>query len=729
MIHFDPDQKIFRLISDRSVSMMAVHPAGGLGFLYWGKTPAPEVEQGFTQEWEEKTRDITPNTDLNMVRRDFADFGHNDLRTPAYLVELKDGSRITEFHYLSHEILPGKPDFPGLPSSQVLSEDQVQTLRLTLIDQPTGLEIDLFYTLYPHRDMLVRRSRIRNKGTQAVKVLKFATLGLDLPPEDYHLVSFGGAWARERMFQERPLLQGTVRLESRRGISSHEMNPFAMVTKGRASEDQGEVFGFALAYSGNWLLEAEVHQTGWLRLNMGLSDFGFQWFLAPGETFTAPECLMAYSPSGFDAISQTYHSFVRDRVCRGKWAQKPRPILINNWEATYFDFKHEDILRIAKTAAQTGVEMMVLDDGWFGKRDKDDSSLGDWFVDLRKLPKGLPALSKEIHDLGLKFGLWFEPEMISPRSRLYEKHPDWCLHVNDRERKTARNQLVLDMTRPEVRDYLFDTIGRVLEETQVDYVKWDMNRSLTEVGSPSLPPERQGEVTHRYCLGVYELMERLNKRFPNVLFEGCAGGGGRFDLGILSYQPQIWSSDNMDGWDRLLIQYGTSFCYPALTQGSHIGSSPNQITRRESPLKWRALLAMSANLGVEADISKWSEGDRKELAGYISLYKEIRPLVQFGDFHRLEAPYDFARTAWMFTSRDQKEALLFIFQSTPPQGPGVKPVCLRGLDPALLYQIKGEGAAFTGEHLMSDGWLPKEFQTGRVPTLFHAALYRLQAGN
>jgi alpha-galactosidase len=737
VIRFQPESKTFRLDSRDSTLLLAVNPLGGLGHLYWGSSLAEGEERKLLEEWRDLTRDTGPNANLDLMRREFADFGHNDLRCPAFILEQPDGSRITEFKYISHEITHGKPSFPGLPSTACEAVDKAETLKVTLRDKPTALELDLFYTLYPQANVLVRRTRLRNQGAQSVQLLKFASLGLDLPAiasatggkpaAEYHLVSFGGAWARERMFQERPLLQGTVRLESRRGISSHDMNPFVMVRKGAVDEERGEVYGLALSYSGNWLLEAEVNHLGWLRLNMGLNDFGFNWRLEPGGDFTAPECVTAYSPKGYGELSLTFHRFIRDRVLRGPWDKKERPILINNWEATYFNFTHEDIVRIGRSAAEAGIEMLVLDDGWFGHRDKDDSSLGDWTADPRKLPQGIGGLAREIHGLGLKFGLWIEPEMVSPKSQLYEKHPDWCLHAGNRERKTSRWQLVLDMTRNEVRDYLFETIGQALEEGQVDYVKWDMNRSLAEAESPSLSPHRQGEAAHRYCLGVYELMERFTRRFPETLFEGCAGGGGRFDLGILSYQPQIWSSDNMDGLDRLLIQYGTSFCYPAITQGSHIGASPNQITKRESPLKWRALLAMSANLGVEADISKWSVEERGELAAYVALYKEIRPLVQFGDFHRLEAPYDSPRAAWMFTRRDQKKALLFVFQISPPAGSEVKPIRLRGLAVDFKYEIKGEDATLTGGQLMSEGWLPRGFHNGSISNPFHCSLYRLIA--
>jgi alpha-galactosidase len=373
-----------------------------------------------------------------------------------------------------------------------------------------------------------------------------------------------------------------------------------------------------------------------------------------------------------------------------------------------------------------GVELMVLDDGWFGERDKDDSSLGDWFEDKKKLPRGVKGLAEDVRGLGMKFGLWIEPEMVSPRSKLYEQHPDWCLHVPGRDRLTFRTQLVLDMSRKEVRDYLFGTIGKVLDEAKVDYVKWDMNRALTEVGNEILPPGRQTELYHRYMFGVYELMDRFNKRFPHILFEGCAGGGARFDMGILSYHPQIWTSDNSDGLDRLFIQYGTSFCYPPVTQGAHIAASPNHITKRETPLKWRALMAMSGNFGLELDVTKWTAKEKKEVAGHIAQYKEIRPLVQFGDFYRLESPYDSDRASWMFVSEAQTEALLFVFQVKPfKKGVKPKPIKLRGLNPSKKYALQQDKLKFTGKKLMKAGWLPKAFKNPKDSYVCGTYLFKI----
>jgi len=723
MITFDHGKKTFHLQCGDFSYLFGVAATGDLQQLHWGAALSDKDLQKVLAAWEKVPVEDDHHISLEKHRREYPDFGHNDLRAPAFHLQHADGSRVSEFKFISHEIVPGKPAFGPGPSAEGRKEEDVETLKVTLRDALKGLVLELYYTLHPKEGVLVRRAGLRNEGKDPMDILKLSSASLDLPTGEHGLVSFTGRWAMERQMRTRPLYQGTVRLESRRGISSHETNPFAVVTLGSVTEEKGEAFGLALATSGNWLMEFQGHSDGSVRVNAGLNDFDFQWCLAPGETFLSPECVMVHSSSGFSDMSLRYHRFIRSNVLKGAWKTKERPILINNWEATYFKFKHEDILRIAKTAASLGVELMVLDDGWFGKRDDDTTSLGDWTVDSAKLPKGLGGLADEVRALRLKFGLWIEPEMVSPKSQLYERHPDWCLHVPGRTRKGARSQLVLDMGRPEVRDHLFEVLSAALEEAMVDYVKWDMNRSLSEVGNEALPPGQQREIYHRYLMGVYELMDRLNKRFPEVLFEGCSGGGARFDLGVLNYHPQIWTSDNTDGLDRLFIQYATSFCYPPLVMGAHISTVPNHQTKRVIPLKWRALVAMSGNFGLELDVSKMPEKELKELAGHIALYKDIRPLVQFGDFYRLESPYASERTSWMFVNEKRTEALLFVFQVKPfKKGTKVPTIHLRGLDPSKKYRI--EGAELAGKKLMKEGWLPKDFKTVKKP--YTCGLYRLR---
>ena len=726
MIEFNPDLNYFLLQSDSFYYLLGISPVGDIHHLYWGKPLSPRSLINQLKNWNKFSIEDSHHGSREFQNREFPDFGHNDLRTPAYHLEQKDGSRISEFKYLDHEITTGKPDFGPGPSSLVEMNDEAQTLRIRLLDKLKNHLIELYYTLYPHRDILVRRSILHNKGTIPVYILKFMSAALDFIPNSYHLISFPGRWAKERQMKESELVSGITRLESRRGISSHEQNPFAMVTRGLAEEEKGEVYGISLAYSGNWLIEAEVLRNNGLRLTAGLNSFDFRWMLKSGESFTTPECVLSYSSAGFTPLSLNYHRFVRERVTRGFWHIKARPTLINNWEATYFNFNHNRILQIAKAGKKAGLELMVLDDGWFGNRNDDTRSLGDWIVNKKKLPLGLKGLSDAIHALNMKFGIWIEPEMISLRSKLYKKHPDWCLHVNGRDRRMARSQLVLDMSRPEIRSYLFEILEKIIEEGNIDYVKWDMNRSLSEVGNEILPHHRQGEIAHRYMMGVYELMDRFNRRFPEILFEGCAGGGGRYDLGLLSYHPQIWTVDNTDGLDRLSIQYSTSYCYPPVTMGSHISSIPNHITKRSVPLKWRALVAMSGNLGVEADIVHWTANERKELADYIQTYKQYRQLIQFGDFYRLESPYSGPRTSWIFVDESKSNALLFIFQEKP-MGKQEKttPIRIRGVSDRKTYGIPGTRLRITGKTLIQPGWIPTDFL--KVSRPYQCGMYHLKS--
>ncbi|HVZ80251.1 MAG TPA: alpha-galactosidase [bacterium] len=724
MIRHDPRSRTFQLEGQGFSYLLGVSPRKDLHHLHWGVPLSPKAKRALLSDWEKRALEDEHHISREFQRREFPDFGHNDLRTPAFLLEHTDGTRVSEFLYDSFKVLPGKPDFGPGPASRSKTGDQAQTLKIVLVDQLQKLELDLYYTFYPSYGLLVRRTILRNQGRKPVDILKLASASLDLPPGPWNLVRFPGKWAGERQMKDGPLQEGTVRLESRRGISSHEMNPFAMVTRGETSEEKGEVFALAPVTSGNWLIEAELFRDRSLRMTVGLNDFGFKWRLEPGKAFVTPESLLAYSGDGFSNLSLRLHRFVKDRVLGGHWQKRPRPMLINNWEATYFKFDQEKLLKIAKAGKDAGLELFVLDDGWFGKRNDDTTSLGDWTVDRRKLPEGLGGLSERIHGMGLKFGLWIEPEMVSPKSLLYKKHPDWCLHAPGRVRRGSRSQLVLDMGRPEVRDHLFKVLTAALEEAKVDYVKWDMNRSLSEVHSAALPPDRQSEVYFRYVMGVYDLMDRLNRRFPRVLFEGCSGGGARFDLGVLNYHPQIWTSDNTDGLDRLKIQYATSFAYPPLVMGAHVSSVPNHFTHRSLPLKWRALVAMSGNFGVEADLTKWSKKDLKELAGYISLYREIRPLVQFGDFYRLESPFAGPRASWLFVSPERSQALLFIFQTEPwKRGTKVPPVRLRGLAPLRHYSIEGAGK-FKGDRLMEVGFLPAPFRSPSQK--FICGLYHLK---
>jgi alpha-galactosidase len=501
----------------------------------------------------------------------------------------------------------------------------------------------------------------------------------------------------------RPLSPGSQVIESTRGASSPQHDPFFALMHKNADETQGDVFGFSFVYSGNFRSHIEVDQYKTTRASIGLNPFDFSWKLEPNETFQTPEAVLVYSDQGLGGMSQIYHHLYRTRLARGKFRDQIRPILINNWEATYFKLNEEKLLAIAKEAQKAGIELFVLDDGWFGHRDNDKSSLGDWIVDRRKLPHGLAWLSERIHDLGLQFGLWFEPEMVSPDSDLYRAHPDWCLHVPDRLLSLSRYQLVLDLSRADVRDYLVQSISAILSSAAINYVKWDMNRHMTEIGSALLPPDRQRETAHRYMLGLYNLMDRLTKAFPNILFESCSSGGGRFDPGMLYYMPQTWTSDNTDAVCRLKIQYGTSVVFPPITMGAHVSAVPNHQVGRVTSLAMRGSVAMSGNFGYELDLTKLTDEEKAAVKNQVAFYKEIRSLIQFGNFYRITNPFGDGDAAWCFVSPDQSEAVGFYFTVLASPSQVQQSFRFQGLNSEFLYENKETGDVFGGDELMNSG--------------------------
>jgi len=538
----------------------------------------------------------------------------------------------------------------------------------------------------------VRSARFTNPaGRPAVTLLRALSASVDLPPDaPWDLVHLPGTWARERQVVREPLTEGGARVvESVRGISSHQHNPFIALAARDAGEDHGLVYGFNLVYSGNFVAQAGQDAYGATRVLMGIHPLSFAWKLEPGASFQTPECVMVCSGEGFGKMSRAFHQLYRRHLMRGRWVDRERPVLVNNWEATYFDFTAERILALAAEAAPLGIELLVLDDGWFGHRDADNSSLGDWVEDRRKLPGGIAALAKGVEAAGLRFGLWFEPEMISVDSALYRAHPDWCLHVEGRRRTEIRHQLVLDLTRPEVRDAVASMVTAILRSAPVRYVKWDMNRALTEAGSAALPPDRQGEVFHRYTLGVYDLMERLTTAFPEVLFEGCAGGGARFDPGILYYMPQIWTSDNTDAVDRLRIQWGTSLAYPPSAMTAHVSVVPNHQVGRVTPFETRGDVAMSAVFGYELDPGALTPAERDALKAQIAFYKRHRRLIQTGDLYRLISPFEGARdvAAWMIVAPDRGAAFVLYARMLAAANPPLATLRLAGLDPGASYRV------------------------------------------
>ena len=559
------------------------------------------------------------------------------------------------------------------------------------------------YTVFEHLNVITRSVRFDNKGNESVTLLSAQSVCVDFRNADFDFLHLHGAHVKERHIERKPLRHGIQSIESTRGASSHQHNPFIALLKKDTTEDSGEVFAFNFVYSGNFLAQAEVDQFSNTRVTMGINPFDFRWKLEGGESFQTPEVVMVYSSEGIGEMSRTFHELYRNRLVRGLYRDKERPILINNWEATYFDFNSQKIHEIAETGRKLGIELFVLDDGWYGKRDNDNSSLGDWFVDQKKLPNGLDQLAHSVKDMGMEFGLWVEPEMISADSDLYRQHPDWCLHVPNRSRSESRNQLILDFSREDVCDEITKRISDILSSAPISYVKWDMNRHMTEIGSAILPAERQRETAHRYMLGLYKVMESIVSDFPHILFESCSGGGGRFDPGMLYYMPQTWTSDNTDAISRLKIQYGTSLVYPIVSMGAHVSAVPNHQVHRYTSLEMRGNVAMSGNLGYELNLVKLSNEEKEMVKEQVSEYKEIRQLIQFGDFYRLQSPFEGNETSWLFTTKDKTEIIVFYFRVLAEPAAPFTFIKLKGIDPFKQYQVVGTDKVYGGDELTYAG--------------------------
>ena len=616
--------------------------------------------------------------------------GSGDFRVPAVAVAFPaDGSGVLHLRYVEHRVMAGKPPLPGLPSTYVEAGDEAETVIVTLRDEPSGLIVEVATTIFRDHRALARSLRLRNEGAAPIDLLGAASWSLDLPDAAWQLTTLSGTWARERHVVARPLVPGRQGVGSTRGASGHEHNPFLLLRRADTTEAHGEAIGLSLVYSGNFRAEVEVEPSGTARARVGLDAEGFGWRLEPGAEFVTPEAVLVYSDDGLGALSDTYHELYRERLARGLWRDRERPILVNSWEGAHFQFDEARLLGMATAARDLGIESFVLDDGWFGARDDDTSSLGDWTVDRRKLPQGLGHLAQAVEALGMSFGLWIEPEMVSPRSRLFEQHPDWAIGVPGRPRTESRQQLVLDMGNPAVVDHLAMVLGDLLGSASIAYVKWDMNRNITEMYGRTLPPDRQGEAFHRSMLGVYELYERLTSRFPAILFESCAGGGGRFDPGMLAFAPQAWTSDDTDAFERLRIQWGTSLVYPLSSMAAHVTAVPNLQVGRGTPLATRAAVAFFGVFGYELDPTALSPDERAQVVDQVAFYKRHRTLFQRGHFVRLHGPFDGDgnETAWMVVAPDREQAIVGLYQGLNHPEPGPRRLRLRGLDPAVTYQV------------------------------------------
>jgi alpha-galactosidase len=616
--------------------------------------------------------------------------GVGDFRVPALEIQLPDGSTVLDPRYAAHRVTAGKPRLPGLlPATYVEDDAEADTLEIDLLDDLSGVTVTLGFSLFRDQPVVARSMRIANGGSARVVLRTAMSATLDLPDAAWHLVTLSGAWARERHPYDRALVPGRQGVGSLRGGSGNEHNPFVALRRPATTEADGDCWGIALAWSGNFLAEAEVGHFGTTRVRIGVHPGGFAWPLEPGQSFATPEALLAWSDTGLGGMSDALHGLLRRRMARGAWRDRPRPVLLNNWEGTYFDFDHDRLVAMARAAKAMGVELFVLDDGWFGRRDSDDRSLGDWVVDRRKLPHGLDGLARDVKAPGLLFGLWIEPEMVNADSDLFRAHPDWAIGVPGRKRTESRQQLVLDFANPAVVDHIADAIGGVIASAPVDYVKWDWNRFITEPFSPTLPPERQGEFFFRYTLGVYDLYERLTTRFPHILFESCASGGARFDAGMLAWAPQAWTSDDTDAVERLRIQWGTSLAYPLSSMGAHVSAVPNHQTGRLAPLDFRAAVAMFGAFGYELDPTSMTEAELAAVRRQVAFYTERRELFQYGRFARLRSPFegDGNEAAWMVSAVDGSATVVAHYRVLQHPWPLRDRLPVRGLDASARYAV------------------------------------------
>ena len=685
-IEWRPQTRQLHLHNGSLSYVLAAPESGTLAHLHFGAPLAVGRDYGHLAR---QAFVANQNQVLDPVGLEVPTNGRGDLRAPALTVRHPDGSSILDLAYREHRLLPGKPRLEGLPATYVEDEAEADSVEVVLEDAPSGILVHLLLTIYRDRPVIVRSLRIANEGRQPVELRTAISASLDLPDADWVLAQLTGAWGRECHVTEAPLMRGRRSLASRHGSSSHYQNPFLLLRRPATTEDRGEAIGLSLVYSGNFLAEVEVDPFDTVRARLGLDPETFGWQLAPGAVFQAPEAVLVWGEEGTGGISEAYHRLYRERLVRGPWRDRPRPVLLNSWEGVYFDFDEDRLVEMAAAAKDLGVELFVLDDGWFGQRDDDTSSLGDWTVDTRKLPSGLPALVRRINDLGLAFGIWIEPEMVNPRSRLFEAHPEWAVGIPGRSRSELRNQYVLDLSNQAVVDHLEQAVGEILACAPIAYVKWDMNRIITEPFGASLPAVQQGEFFHRYMLGLYDLYGRLTRSFPEILFESCASGGGRFDPGLLAFAPQAWTSDDTDAVERLRIQYGTSLVYPISSMGAHVSAVPNHQVGRLTSLDMRAAVAFFGNLGYELDPRHLSEDERSQVRAQIAWYRRRRELLHGGRFLRLVSPFEGYgnETAWMVASDDGQRAIVGWYRVLSRAVPGPGQLRLRGLDAARRYRV------------------------------------------
>lgn len=706
-ILFDEKNKAFKLDTINTSYVCAIVDEGFVGHVYYG-AKVSDFNLNYLMRINENpfvpsvnNRDRSSFYDTFPVEYPGVNVG--DYRESAIEITDADGHNCLEFMYEGYRILKGKPTLNGLPAT-FGDDDKCMTLEIDLLDRLVGCKVTLRYSIFEDSNAIIRTAIVTNVSDKSIFLDRVMSMSMDMDQKDFELLSLHGSWARERHLDKRPVGYGKTSVSSVKGESSHQEHPFIALVSEKATQTVGEVYGFHFVYSGNFIAQVEKNQFDSLRIQMGIHPKNFKFEVKSGDTFTCPEVVMVYSGTGLGGMTRTYHDLYRNHLIRSPFKDKKRPILINNWEATYFNFDTDKLLAIAREAKTHGIEMLVMDDGWFGDRSDDNSSLGDWVVNEEKIKGGLKFLVDEVNKIGLKFGIWFEPEMISPDSDLFRAHPDWAIQIPGRTPCLARNQMVLDITRKEVRDYVFDEVAKILHSANIEYVKWDMNRQLTDLGSLGLSKENQGEISHRYVLAVYELQERLLQEFPNLLLENCSGGGARFDPGMLYYSPQIWCSDDTDAIERLLIQEGTALIYPLSTMGAHISDCPNHTVGRVTPFETRGHVALAGTFGYELDITKIPEEDRKMIKSQTEMYHKYNDLVRNGDYYRIASysenhMYDCISVV----AKDKKEALITFVQVLNRPNNHSRRIYLQGLCPDMLYRNEETGESFYGDTLMNAG--------------------------
>lgn len=677
---------------------------------YTGSNALQRIDRGFATNPDELDRTFS----LNTLPMETSTQGNGDHRISNYQIRSANGSNVTNFFYRSHKITSGKPVLPGLPS---LCGEQAVTLEVSLYDAVQDLEMVLLYSIYDDQPVITRSVRFENHGTNTVFLENAGSMMLDLPSTQFDLITLNGAHTNEANLSRQPLHAGIQKIESSRGTSSPQHQPFLALADPSTNEFQGEVYAFHFIYSGNFAAQVEVEQYGSSRIQLGIQPETFEWRLEPKQDFQTPEVVINYSTAGFNGMSQTFHDLYQQHLVPAAWQKRERPILLNTWEANYFDFHETELLRQADLAKETGIELFVLDDGWFGHRNDDTSSLGDWQENLEKLPQGIAGLADKIHQKGLQFGLWFEPEMISRNSQLFKEHPDWALQVPDYPLTEGRRQYVLDLSQTVVQDYLIEMLSSYLATGKIDYIKWDMNRHLTEVGSLAFPANQQKEISHRYVLGLYRILEIITSKYPECLFENCSSGGGRFDPGMMHYMPQTWTSDNTDALCRSQIQYGYSYLYPPIMMGAHVSPVPNHQVGRITSLQTRGLIAMSGNFGYELDLTNLPANQQAEIAQQIAFYKAHRSLFQFGRFYRLQPANEFFATAWLIVNKE--EAAVIYFNGLARPAVPVKYLKTHYLEDQAIYEDLATGQQVSGAELNHAGITIPRIKEDFATLLFH----------